>query len=335
VADQLRSSGATVEFVGGQRAESELVPAHGYRLHALRLMGIDRKNPLRALRAIGLAGLGFLRARTLLKNIGADVVVGAGGYVSGPVGLAARTLGLPLVLCEADSHLGIANRVLAPLSERVFLAFALDGRKGPKYAVTGRPVPADARNTDRQRARERFGVSGSEPCLLVFGGSLGAQSLNDACIEAFGRDAPCNVIHACGHRDFERLAATLADLGRPSHYHLHGYIEPFSEALAASELVVGRAGGSVFEIAAAGVPAILVPYPHATADHQTKNARWMQNAGACVVIDDTQLDASRLKREVSELLKDSGRLLEMGQKSQSLARPEAAAQIASQTLALV
>lgn len=335
MADQLRASGATVEFVGGQRAETELVPAHGYRLHSLRLVGIDRKNPLRALRAIWLAGVGFLRARRILKNIGADVVVGAGGYVSGPVGLAARTLGLPLVLCEADSHLGIANRLLAPLSERVFLAFALDGRDGPKYAVTGRPVPADSASTDRNEARKRLGVSGSEPCLLVFGGSLGAKSLNDACIEAFGHEAPCNLIHACGHRDFDRLSAALERYGRPAHYHLHAYIEPFIEALRASDLVVGRAGGSVFEIAAAGVPAILVPYPHATSDHQTKNARWMENAGAGVVIADADLNADRLRREVCELFQEPDRLADMAQKSQSLARPEAGAQIADQTLALI
>ena len=115
VADALRSRGAHVEFIGGERAEAELVPAAGYPLHTLRVSGIDRKNPLRAARAVLLAARASGRARRLLRRIGADAVLGGGGYVAGPVGLAARTLRLPLVLTEADSHLGVSNRLLAPL----------------------------------------------------------------------------------------------------------------------------------------------------------------------------------------------------------------------------
>ena len=264
IADALRADGAEVEFFGGERAEAELVPAAGYPFHPLPVRGIDRRNPLKALRALLLAGRATARARKLLRETGADVVIGGGGYVAGPVGLAARSLRLPLVLTEADSHLGIANRLLARTARRVFLAFPLDGREGDRYRVVGRPIPADTLGADRATARERFGIGGDERCLLVFGGSLGARTINEATLEAFGAAAPCAVLHACGRRDYEDLARRLKELGSPPHYHLRAYIQPFSEALAVADLTVARSGGSVFEVAAAGVPSILVPYPHAT-----------------------------------------------------------------------
>src|SRR4051812_40048446 len=133
VADALRARGAEVEFIGGERAEAELVPAAGYPFHQLSVRGIDRDNPIRAVGAVFLAARATARARRLLKEIGADAVLGGGGYVAGPVGLAARTLGLPLVLTEADSHLGVSNRMLAPFAARVCLAFPIAGRRGEKW----------------------------------------------------------------------------------------------------------------------------------------------------------------------------------------------------------
>ena len=199
--------------------------------------------------------------------------------MAAPVGLAARSLGLPLVLTEADSHLGVSNRMLAPLAQRVCLAFPLPGREGARYLVTGRPVPSGTATGDREATRERLGIPAGDPCLLVFGGSLGARRLNHAALDAFGSAAPCAVLHASGHRDHDELRRRLDELGSPPHYHLFPYVEPFADLLAANDLVASRAGGSVLEVAAAGLPAILVPYPHATADHQTLNARYMERPG--------------------------------------------------------
>jgi len=334
VAEALRARGAEVEFVGGERAEAELVPAAGYPFHRLRVIGIDRRNPLRAARAVLLASTAVFRARRLLRSIGADAVLGGGGYVAGPVGLAARTLRLPLVLTEADSHLGVTNRMLAPLARRVFLAFPLEGRAGSKWVVSGRPVPASTGQVSRDAARARFGIRLDETCLLVFGGSLGARRLNDAALDAFGAAAPCAVLHASGRRDHADLRARLDSLGSPRHYRLLPYIEPFADALAAADLVVARAGGSVMEVAAAGLPAILVPYPHATADHQTRNARFIARAGAAVVVPDDELDGPRLAREVAALLAAPQRLTEMGKAARAVARPDAAERIADELLAL-
>lgn len=327
VADALRAEGAQVTFVGGQRAEAELVPAAGYELRPIRVEGLSRTNPLKAARAAGRAAGAVGAARRMVRELRPAAVMGGGGYVAGPVGLAAATARVPLVLTEADSHLGIANRLLAPAARRVCLAFPIEGREGERYRVTGRPVGPPV--TDRVGARARFGVGEEETCVLVFGGSLGARSVNEAAVEAFA-DAPFRVLHAAGVRDFAALAGRVE--GR-AHYGLHDFLERFGEALAACDLCVARAGGSIFEIAAHGRPAILVPYPHATADHQTLNARWMERAGAAVVVPDADLDAERLRREVDALLGDPGRLAAMARASASLARPHAAADIAGEVLA--
>jgi UDP-N-acetylglucosamine--N-acetylmuramyl-(pentapeptide) pyrophosphoryl-undecaprenol N-acetylglucosamine transferase len=156
--------------------------------------------------------------------------------------------------------------------------------------------------------------------------------MNEAALEAFGRASPCAVLHAAGRRDYDDLRRRLDGVGGPAHYHLYPYIEPFADALAAADLVVARAGGSVMEIAAAGRPAILIPYPHATADHQTTNARWMADGGAAVVIPDSELTPGSLSRAIAELLADEDRLREMGTAARRLAKPDAAQRIAREVL---
>ena len=324
VADALRAEGAEVSFVGGERAERELVPAAGYPLETIAVEGISRSNPLKAARAVGRAALSVPAAARILARRRPHAVLGGGGYVAGPVGLAAMLRRIPLVLTEADSHLGLANRLLAPRARRVCLAFPLPGREGDRYLVTGRPVPPTV--TDRAGARDQLGIGGDETCVLVFGGSLGARSINQAAVEAFA-DAPYRVLHIAGKRDF----ATLRAPG--PHYLLRDYVTPFGAALAAADLAVARAGGSVFELAQYALPAVLVPYPHASADHQTTNARWMEQAGAAVVVPDAELTPERLRREVDALAGDSARLHAMSEAAKAIARPDAARVVAAEVLA--
>ncbi len=335
VADALRADGAEVEFIGGDRAERELVPAAGFPLHRIGVEGMSRSNPLRAARALLRALLAVPRAALMLRRLRADAVMGGGGYVAAPVGLAAAVLRIPLVLTEADSHLGLANRLLAPLARRVCLAFPIAGRVGPRYRVTGRPLSlAPVR---RDPARAHFGLEEQDTCVLVFGGSLGARSINEAALGAFA-SADFDVLHVSGARDHAQLlerARNGTAAGPREGYRLIESLPPqeFTTALAAADLVVARAGGSVFEIAAAGVPAVLVPYPHAAADHQQGNARWMADAGAAVVLADEQLDSARLAREVGALLADPARLRSMAAASRELARPGAAREVADELLA--
>jgi len=324
VADALRAEGAHVSFVGGQRAEAELVPAAGYELDPITVEGISRRNPLKAIRAAGKAALALRAAARILGERDADAVLGGGGYVAGPVGLAAVLRRVPLVLAEADSHIGLSNRLLAGRARRVCLAFPIRGRGGERYVVTGRPVPPRA--AERGPARAALGIGADEPCVLVFGGSLGARSINEAAPRAFA-DAPYRVLHIAGRRDFPDLRAP-----RP-HYDLRDYVTPFGRALAAADLAVARAGGSIFELAQYGLPAVLVPYPHATADHQTANARWMQQGGAASVIADAALTPERLRAEVDAILLDPQRLTAMAAASARLARPDAARDVARAVLA--
>lgn len=329
VADALQAEGARVVFVGGERAERTMVPEAGYELRPIAVEGLSRTNPLKAARAVVRAAGAVVAARRILRELQPDAVLGAGGYVAGPVGLAAVLGRVPIVLAEADSHLGLTNRLLARWARRICLAFPIAGREDERYLVTGRAVPPPA--TDHAAARARFGLAAGDTCVLVFGGSLGARTINDAAVEGLA-GADFRVLHACGTRDYASLRERLGP-DPPANYDLREYITPFGDALLAADLCVARSGGSIFEIAAHGRPAILVPYPHATADHQSANARWMEQAGAAVVVPDEQLSAARLRSEIDALLGDGERLAAMGRASASLGRPDAAQRIADEVLA--
>jgi UDP-N-acetylglucosamine--N-acetylmuramyl-(pentapeptide) pyrophosphoryl-undecaprenol N-acetylglucosamine transferase len=338
VADALRDRGASVSFLGTRdRVEATLVPGAGYEIDFLSVRGLDRRNPVRALGAAARAGAAVPAARRVLRRRGADAVMGGGGYVAGPAGVAALSARLPLVLTEADSRLGLANRLLARGARRVCLAFPIPGLDGDRYLVTGRPVPEQVLRADRDAARRRFEIGAGERCLLVFGGSLGARSINEAALDAFaaggGHDRDFHVLHVTGSRDYIAARERLDAAGEADRYTLIEYEPTLGDALAACDLVLARAGGSVFELVAAGRPAILVPYPHAAGGHQRANAGWMADAGAAVVIDDAELTPRRLAAAAAELFADPERLAAMATAARSLARPDAAQRVAAEVLA--
>jgi UDP-N-acetylglucosamine--N-acetylmuramyl-(pentapeptide) pyrophosphoryl-undecaprenol N-acetylglucosamine transferase len=339
VADALRDRGAEASFLGTRDGpEARLVPEAGYAIDYLRVRGLDRRAPLRAVAAAALAVAAVPAARTALRRRGADVVMGGGGYVAGPAGLAALWQRLPLVLTESDRHFGLANRLLAPRALRVCLAFPIAGRDGGRYRVTGRAVPAAVLAGDRNTARDRFGIASGDRCLLVFGGSQGARSINVCTLDAFAGDhkpalkRDFHVLHITGSRDYPEARRRLEAAGGPERYTLLEYEPTLADPLAACDLVLARAGGSVFEVAAAARPAILVPYPHATARHQHANAAWMSDGGAALVIEDSELDPATLVRTANELFGDPGRLARMSEASGALARPDAADRIADEVL---
>lgn len=304
----------------------------------MELAGLDRKNPIKALRAVWLALAGTFKARKMLKDKQIDVVMAGGGYVSGPVGAAAVLRGTPLLVTEADAHLGIANRLLAPRAKRVCLAFKLAGKNEPKYVVTGRPIAPRRAGLTREAARAHFGLPADGRLLLVFGGSLGARNINRAALAAFSDGVPeglC-VMHLTGRGDFaasRELLDSHPALSRDAahaRYRLFDYTNDFDIALTAADLSVCRAGGSIFELAAAGLPAILVPYPHATADHQALNAKWLTDGDAAVMVRDGELTGERLRAELDAMLEPAGRLEAMREHALELALPDAAARIASE-----
>ena len=215
------------------------------------------------------------------------------------------------MLTEADSHLGLANRALAPLARRVCLAFPIAGRRGRRYRVTGRPVAPPRR--DRDGARAAFGIAPWEQCVLVFGGSLGSRTINEAALDGLD-GASFRVLHVTGARDWPALRTRP----RSPHYDLREYLdrERFAQALAAGDLVVARAGGSIFEIAAYGRPAILVPYPSASADHQrTQRAPGWSAPARRSCSPTRECSGPRLAAEVGRLIGDPARLAAMGRRA--------------------
>ncbi len=293
VAEALRAEGAEVSFIGGDagrgragaRGGPRSVSAQGRRAQQVESIARRAGAPAGRYRAVP-------RARAILKRLSPDAVMGGGGYVAGPVGLAALTLRLPLVLTEADSHLGLTNRMLAPFSRRVCLAFPLAGRRWDALPGDGTADPTDDGRAGRPRGR-----------------GSGWPRMRPAC---WSSEAPWARARSTSPRwrrsralrsGFSTCADSATTRCSPSEscrqgYDLRSYLDldEFTAALGAADLVVARSGGSVFEIAAHGLAAVLVPYPHAAADHQSANARWMERAGAAIVISDEQLTGARLGR---------------------------------------
>jgi UDP-N-acetylglucosamine--N-acetylmuramyl-(pentapeptide) pyrophosphoryl-undecaprenol N-acetylglucosamine transferase len=241
--------------------------------------------------------------------------------------LAARLRGIPAALTEADAHLGLANTLAAPFARRVFLAYSIPGRDGARYRVVGRPVPRAHLGASRDAGREHFGLPPTGDVLAVFGGLAGAQALNEFAVEAFGEKGPA-VLHIAGERDYESVRPRVAR----ADYVLVPTADNFGEALAVADLAISRAGGTVWELAAAGTPSILVPYPHATSDHQALNARHFEQGGGAVVVPQDEL--GRVPALVGELLEDPSRLKRMRDAMRALAKPDAADEIAEELIAM-
>jgi len=316
-----------VTFAGSpDRIEAQLVPEAGYELDTFRIAGLPRRPSPALARALLLAGRAPRACARILAARQPDVVLG-GGYVAGPMVYAASRRRIPAALMEADAHLGLANRLAVPFARRVFLSFPIEGRNAPKYRVTGRPIPARSRPLPRAEARKLFGLPEAGPVLLVFGGSLGARILNELALEAFAAAGPA-VLHLCGTRDYDELRPRIM---RPD-YRLFAFTEDFGAALGASDLALARAGGSVWELAAAGKPAVFVPGLFATGDHQTKNARFFERGGGAVVVPEGEV--GRAPELIYSLLDDPRRLAQMSSAMFRLARPDAADEIAEELIAL-
>ncbi len=309
------------------RVESRLVPEAGFELDTFPVSGLPRRPSAAQLRAAWRASAAPMHCLRILARRRPDVVLGGGGFVAGPMVLAARLRRIPAALTEADAHLGLANRMAAPFARRLFLAYEIPGHDGAKVRVVGRPIPVAHTGASRSEGRERFGFAADARVVAVFGALAGARSLNELAVSAWGASGP-SVLHICGERDFDALRPRVAR----DDYVLLPQTDHFGEALAAADLAVSRAGGTVWELAAAGTPAILVPYPHATADHQTLNARHFERGGGAQLVPDAEVD--RVPALVDELLADPARLSAMRDAMLALARPDAAEVIADELVAL-
>jgi UDP-N-acetylglucosamine--N-acetylmuramyl-(pentapeptide) pyrophosphoryl-undecaprenol N-acetylglucosamine transferase len=315
-----------VTFAGSpDRVEAQLVPDAGYELDTFRITGLPRRPSPALVRAALLAGRAPRACARILARREPDVVLGGGGFVAGPLVYAAWRKRIPAALTEADARLGLANRLARPFARRVLLAYP--PAHGEKERVVGRALPASARALPRAEARAALGLPADGPVLLVSGARAGAQALNELAVETFGATGPA-VLHVSGERDFEALRGRVS---RPD-YVLVPVLGGLGGAYGASDLALMRAGGTVWELAAAGLPAILVPYPFATGDHQTLNARYFERGGGAITVPETEL--GRVPDLVRSLLDDPDRLAQMRERMRALAKPDAAREIAEELIAL-
>ena len=329
-----RHPGATIVFVGGTRGlETRLVPLAGFPLRTLPIAGLKGTRLLARIVASGAAALAVFRCIVSFLARRPNLVVGAGGYASGPAVLAARLLRVPTMLMEQNHFPGATNRWLAPWANAVCVpSEAARARLGGTGLVTGNPV------------RPEFAAIGPSPNtgrlgLLVLGGSRGARSINRAVVAALPRLAALTpsplIVHQTGPEEHEAVARAYAE-----HPGLAADVSPFLDDMwqrvAAADLVVCRAGATTLaELAAAGRPVILVPFPFAADDHQRANAEAVRDAGAAVMIEDRDLDGERCATEIAQLANDRPRRDRMAAAARSLARPDAAERIADVADALL
>jgi UDP-N-acetylglucosamine--N-acetylmuramyl-(pentapeptide) pyrophosphoryl-undecaprenol N-acetylglucosamine transferase len=328
VADALTERGVHVTFAGSpDRVEARLVPEAGYDLDTFRISGLPRRPSPALARALMQAGAAPRACRRILRSRRPDVVLGGGGFVAGPMVFAASTLGIPAAVTEADAHLGLANRLSAPFAKRLFLAYPIESRWRRKAVVVGRPIPARSRAIPQDEAREIFELPGEGRVLGVFGALAGARSLNELVVETWGEVGP-HVLHITGRRDYDLVRRRA----RRDDYRVVAETDRPGAALSACDLVLARSGGSVWEVAAAGKPAILVPYPFATGDHQALNAQHFVRAGGAIMV--RELDLDDVPDLVRTLLDDPARLDRMHEAMLRAARPDAAEAIADGLVAL-
>jgi UDP-N-acetylglucosamine--N-acetylmuramyl-(pentapeptide) pyrophosphoryl-undecaprenol N-acetylglucosamine transferase len=240
---------------------------------------------------------------------------------------AASTLRIPAALTEADAHLGLANSLAAPFAKRLFLAYPIETRFASKSRVVGRPIPARSRPVAQEEGREIFELPPDGRILGVFGALAGARALNEFVVETWGAAGP-PILHVTGARDYDFVRAAVAR----EDYRVVPETERFGAALSAVDLVLARSGSSVWEIAAAGRPAIFVPYPFATGDHQAANAAHFVHAGGAIMI--RELDLDQVPELVRSLLDDDLRLERMSKAMLAAAKPNAASEIADELVAL-
>ncbi len=324
VADCLREQGWRVVWLGAKTGmEATLVPKHGYDMAWVRFAGLRGKGPLPLLALPANLLVAFWQSARAIRRVAPDVVLGMGGYISFPGGMMAALLGRPLAIHEQNSIAGLANKVLARVADRALQAFP---NALPRAELVGNPVRADI--AALAAPRTRFAQRSGPLRLLVLGGSLGAQALNEAVPQALAllpEAARPQVTHQAGAKHADSLIRRYAAAGVTAE--VLPFIDDMARRYAETDLVLCRAGAlTVSELACAGVASILVPYPHAVDDHQTGNAKFLAAAGAAILLLQPELSASRLAQMLGDLTRE--RLLEMAEKARALGKADAAEVVA-------
>ena len=332
---------AEVLYVGTKEGmESRIVPEAGLEFRGIHARGWQGRRVSSLVQALKENGRGQKEATALIKEFRPDAVVGTGGYVCLPIAQAARKAGVAVYLHEQNAYPGLANRVISLWARKVLLTFEEARPLFPKSAqrkavCTGLPVRPEVLAAKREKAAAALGLLPGVPTLLAAGGSRGALSINLAMLhvlkEFYGREN-VQILMATGRRDYEKITGALEEAGLcykgEKNLHVYPYLDHMELALAAADLYVGRAGATTLaELTVRGLPAILIPYPYASADHQTYNAKSLADRGAAVLLEDKGLNGPKLLCRIKEILTDPKRLEEMRKKSLDCGKPKALEEI--------
>lgn len=337
IADALKAQGSDMDirFVGTKNhMEWTSVPKAGYEITPIWISGLQRRlTPKNVLFPIKLL-TALVQSYWLLRSFRPSIVISCGGYVAGPVGWVAAKLGIPIMIQEQNSYPGVTNRMLACYARRIFTAFPDAQNYFPKDRVLmlGNPTRNKLRQANAQTAREYFRFTEDRPVLLVLGGSLGAKSINEAMrhsLDTLHDIVGLQIIWQCGKRYIDDLEKDI-DVEDYPRLRLHAYLDDMPAAYAAADLAVSRAGASsCSELMITGTPSVLVPSPHVAGDHQTMNARSMQEQGASEILEDDSLQDT-LSELVTRLLADHEQLRRMNDAALAMAKPMAAQDIAEE-----
>lgn len=337
IADALKATWPETEitFVGTKdHMEWTAVPKAGYTISPIWISGLQRRlTPKNLLFPIKLV-YSLIQSYGLLRRFRPSIMISCGGYVAGPVGWVAAKMGIPIMLQEQNSYPGVTNRMLARYARRIFTAFpdAEDYFPEQKVRMVGNPTRNQLRQLSNKVAREQFKFSEDRPVLLVLGGSLGAKSINEAMLHSLDTlhdDAGLYIIWQCGKRYIDALVNEIEVEDYP-RLRLHAYLDDMPAAYAAADLAVSRAGASsCSELMITGTPSVLVPSPHVAGDHQTMNARSMNDQGASEMLEDNTLKDT-LSELVTRLLADHEQLRRMNDAALAMAKPMAAHHIAEE-----
>ncbi|MCA1767641.1 MAG: undecaprenyldiphospho-muramoylpentapeptide beta-N-acetylglucosaminyltransferase [Idiomarina sp.] len=335
VAEKLRDNDWQVDWLGTQegRLESRVIPAAGFPLHSISMTGVRGHGLKRKLLMPLTLAKAVLQCRRLLKTLEPQVVVTFGGYVCAPMGLAAKLCGVPLIVHEQNAIPGMTTRLLAPRANKVLLGLPVALPQFQQYPVVGNPLRKGLleQAVEQQKSAGKAG----ELNLLVVGGSLGAQVLNEAVPEAVKalEGIELNVVHQCGvGREIETEQA-YENAGVLNKLSVTEFIEDMGDAFSCADLVICRAGAlTISELAVMGVASILVPLPHAVDDHQTANAKVLESGGAAILVPQTEVTKGALKQELKRLLHDRQQLWTMARFARQSAMPEATQRLVNECM---
>lgn len=334
---QLKSD-TKILFMGGKgQRESKIIPDAGFDFVPILTQNFPRKLSLKWVKVLVKVPAGFFKSLIVLTKFKPDVAVGTGGYVCGPILMSALLLRIPIVIQEGNAYAGLTNKILGRWAKEIYVPYkeAIKYFPADKVKITGHPIRSEV--ITAQDSHEKLGLDKNKTTITFLGGSQGARSINYAVISALEHlnqyEHDIQIIHQTGDRDYQVVQEAYKN--SPIKTIVQPYFYNIEEIYASTDLVVSRSGSTISELTARGLPAILVPYPFAAEDHQTFNAKAMQDNGSAIMIKDSDLTGEILANTIISLINDKEKLSAMAIRSKSLGKPYAAQEIAESILSLV